>query len=70
MKTRIRSAAVAALIVVGALAAPAAAQAHYDPWNTHWHYSDGAATYKMCGWWDATFGGCQDENRFGTIVLR
>ena len=60
MKTRIRAAAVAALIAVAALTVPAPAQAHYDPWRTHWHYNSyGQVTYKMCSWWDSLWG-CQN----------
>lgn len=68
MKTKARAAAVALLVVAGSLVA-APAQAHYDPWTTHWHYSNGQPTYKLCSWWDKMWG-CQDENRFGIIVLR
>ena len=58
MKTRARVAAATALVAVAALLAPAPAQAHYDPWRTHWHYSyiDGSRTYKMCSWIDAMLG--------------
>ena len=69
MKNKLRALAVSAIVVCGALVAPAAANAHYDPWNTHWHYSNGQPTYKLCSWWDKLWG-CQDENNFGIIVLR
>lgn len=57
-----RAAAVLA-IVVASLAVAQPAQAHYDPWNTHWHrYSDGSLSYKQCSVWDALWG-CQPERR-------
>lgn len=60
MKHRARAAAVAVLVAAGAFIAPAA-QAHYDPWKTHWHYGAyGQQTYKMCSWFDATFRGCRN----------
>lgn len=63
-------AAVAALVLTFGVVTAVPAQAHYDPWNTHWHYSNGQRTYKMCGWWDATFGGCKNESLTGQIVIR
>jgi len=63
-------AATAVLILVFGVATAVPAQAHYDPWNTHWHYINGQKTYKSCSWWDGLWG-CQTEVvNTGPIVLR
>jgi hypothetical protein len=45
-----RALAVAALVIGGAIAAPAPAQAHWTGW-THEHV-DNLGTWRTCGWLD------------------
>jgi len=68
MKKKLAAAALAISIGVGTTAA--AVPAHYDPWNTHWHYNSwGQPTYKQCSWWDSLWG-CKNEYvNYGPIYL-
>ena len=59
--------AIAAIVFAGLVSSTVPAQAHYDPWNTHWHYVDGQPTYKMCGWWDNMWG-CKTEWASAPVV--
>lgn len=70
-KNKLRVAAAAAILVAGSLSVAVPAHAHYDAWNTHWHYNSyGQQTYKMCSVWDKLWG-CQTEVRnYGPIILR
>jgi hypothetical protein len=60
MKKIRRAIAVVGIAVIASVGLAAPAQAHYDPWTTHWHYTNGIPTYKQCSWWDSLWG-CKNE---------
>lgn len=56
MKNKVKAVLVALMVAGGGLVFAPPASAHYDPWTTHWHYSNGVRTYKMCSVWDQMWG--------------
>ena len=58
-KTSLRLAGVAVgTLLLASMAVPA--EAHYDPWNTHYHVN-GTGIYVSCSVWDSWFNGCVDR---------
>lgn len=57
MRKKLATLALTAALVLG-VAAPA--QAHYDPWNTHDHWTN-TGVYRSCSVWDEWFNNCQNR---------